>query len=195
MMRTTVDVPKGVCGKTERFLLALLTSTNKAKEPAAATKPAAAAAPVAAEKPRPTGTSSGATAGAARRGAQGAKDRRGPGAAITLQALLEEEEAGMVQLGDASIASPFTARSTTIGPVEQILQQGRCTLATTMQMYKILALNCLISAYSLSVLYYDGIKLGDTYPPASLSLFPSLSLSLSLRDSVMNSHATARPVR
>ncbi|ELR22823.1 cation-transporting atpase 13a1 (g-box binding protein) family protein, partial [Acanthamoeba castellanii str. Neff] len=87
---------------------------------------------------------------------------RGPGAAITLQALLEEEEAGMVQLGDASIASPFTARSTTIGPVEQILQQGRCTLATTMQMYKILALNCLISAYSLSVLYYDGIKLGDT---------------------------------
>jgi hypothetical protein len=51
-----------------------------------------------------------------RKGAQGAKDRRGPGAAITLQALLEEEEAGMVQLGDASIASPFTARSTTIGP-------------------------------------------------------------------------------
>jgi cation-transporting ATPase 13A1 len=81
---------------------------------------------------------------------------------MTLQALLEEEEAGMVQLGDASIASPFTARSTSIAPVEQILQQGRCTLATTMQMYKILALNCLVQAYSLSVLYYDGIKFGDT---------------------------------
>ena len=42
-----------------------------------------------------------------------------------------------------------------------VVCHGRSTLATTIQMYKILGINCLVSAYSLSALYLHGVKQGD----------------------------------
>jgi hypothetical protein len=60
------------------------------------------------------------------------------------------------------MASPFTSRLPSPAACVEILRQGRCTLVATHQVYRILAVNCLILSYMLSVLHLHGVRNGDT---------------------------------
>jgi cation-transporting ATPase 13A1 len=98
-----------------------------------------------------------------------------------IESLEEEEEESLpvVTLGDASIASPFTSRFSLVSPCVDIVKQGRSTLVTYLQMFKILGINCLSSAYSMSVMYLNGVKLGDTQATISGVIIALLFMFLS----------------
>lgn len=81
---------------------------------------------------------------------------------IQEQQRAEEQLSLGVSLRDASLASPFTVRGSSIRPCLDIIRQGRTTLVATLQMFKILGLQCLCGAYSMSVMYIQGVRLGDS---------------------------------
>jgi manganese-transporting P-type ATPase len=118
------------------------------------------------------------------------------GSAAAMAAQLEGMESAdlpMVKLGDASVAAPFTSKIPSIRSCVDIVRQGRCTLVSSIQMYQILALNCLISSYSLSVLYLDGVKYGDTQMTA-MGMLGSISFMSVSRSKPLDKLSKVRPL-
>ena len=106
----------------------------------------------------------------------------------------EDMETPKVKLGDASMAAPFTSRIPSVRSAVDIIRQGRCTLVSAIQMQQVLVLSCLISAYSLSVLYLDGIRSSDNQMIASGSALTAASLAFSYATPV-HTLSPVRPLR
>lgn len=106
---------------------------------------------------------------------------------------VQDDELPRIKFGDASIAAPFTSKIGTIESVCHLVRQGRCTLVTTVQMYKILALNSLIIAYALSVLHLAGVRQGDFQLTISGMLLASCFLFLSRASPLKNLSAKRPP--
>ena len=62
---------------------------------------------------------------------------------------------------EASIAAPFTSKIQNISSVIDVLQEGRCALATSFMSFKFMALYSIIQFSSVCTLYWWGASLGD----------------------------------
>eukprot|EP00927_Polykrikos_kofoidii_P045766 TRINITY_DN39872_c0_g1_i1.p1 TRINITY_DN39872_c0_g1~~TRINITY_DN39872_c0_g1_i1.p1 ORF type:complete len:1276 (+),score=203.55 TRINITY_DN39872_c0_g1_i1:410-3829(+) len=105
----------------------------------------------------------------------------------------DDSRAPLVRLGDASIASPFTHKGDTVKCCTQILRCGRATLSTVLMMYKIMGINSVLSAFAMSALTLDGVKLGDGQTAVE-SLFITSCFFLISRSSPAKKLAKQHPI-
>lgn len=122
----------------------------------------------------------------------GASGRR-PNGRNQIEELEGDGHMPLVRLGDASIASPFTHKGDTVKCCTQVLRCGRATLCTVMMMHKIMGINSVLSAFAMSVLTLDGVKLGDGQTAVE-SLFISACFFMISRSAPAKKLAKQRPM-
>eukprot|EP00392_Amoebophrya_sp_AT5.2_P007463 g7478.t1 len=73
-----------------------------------------------------------------------------------------DQQPATAQLGEASIASPFTYRGESIACVSKLLQAGRGACCVTLQMYQIMGVNSVVLACGLTIVTFDGTRTSET---------------------------------
>lgn len=98
-----------------------------------------------------------------------------------------------IKPGDASIAAPFTIKNKSLASVVEIIQQGRSSLVTTIQMYKILALNSITNGFFLMMVDIIGIKFSDAQM-ISIGVLSSIGFSAITRPKTLPTISRERPL-
>eukprot|EP00401_Gymnodinium_catenatum_P001329 CAMPEP_0117554754 /NCGR_PEP_ID=MMETSP0784-20121206/50919_1 /TAXON_ID=39447 /ORGANISM="" /LENGTH=1002 /DNA_ID=CAMNT_0005351933 /DNA_START=110 /DNA_END=3117 /DNA_ORIENTATION=+ len=98
----------------------------------------------------------------------------------------------LVRLGTQASPARSTYKGDSVKCGVQILRCGRATLSTVLMMYKIMGLNSIMSAFAMSALTLDGVKLGDGQTAVE-STFTSLCFFLVSRAAPAKNLAKQRP--
>ncbi|VTZ66881.1 cation transporting ATPase, putative [Plasmodium chabaudi chabaudi] len=99
----------------------------------------------------------------------------------------------LIKLGEASIASPFTYKGNDIKCVKEIIACGRCALSKVIMMYKLMIINSLITAFSVSILTLDGVKLSDAQTTVISLLYTTFIVLISKTTPLENISSYAPP--
>lgn len=98
-----------------------------------------------------------------------------------------------IKPGDASMAAPLTVKNNSLKSIVEIIQQGRSSLVTTIQMYKILAINSIINAFFFMFVDIIGIKFSDKQMIA-VGLFSSIGFTAITQPKALDSISKQRPL-
>lgn len=98
-----------------------------------------------------------------------------------------------IKPGDASIAAPLTVRSNSLKSIIEIIQQGRSSLVTTIQMYKILAINSVTNAFFHMLIDILGIKFSDAQM-VSIGILSSIGFTAIAQPKALNFISKEKPI-
>ncbi|KAL0230365.1 hypothetical protein PCE1_003925 [Barthelona sp. PCE] len=73
----------------------------------------------------------------------------------------EEEAPPVIKPGDASLAAHVSSTKPSPYSLVRLIRQGRCSLISQLQVYRILAVNAVVNSYTMSILFRAGIRLSD----------------------------------